>query len=86
VPDAPEQLARQVTAFVQELRQAELYKLPGVSETLEWTAALVALDQQVLDQDIVERTLGVVLKYQDDIESLKGDAVAAILDRVQAAT
>jgi MoxR-like ATPase len=59
VPDAPAQLARQVTAFVQELRQAELYKVPGIAETLEWTAALVALDREALDEAVVDATLGV---------------------------
>src|SRR6266508_2352920 len=76
VPEAPAQLARQVTAFVQELRQAELYKVPGIAETLEWTAALV--------ENVVEETLGVVLKYQDDVEKVRGEAVANMLNRVRA--
>jgi len=84
VPDAPEQLARQVTGFVQELRRAELYKVPGIAETLEWTAALVALDRDALDETIVEETLGVVLKYQDDIEKVQGEAVTNMLNRVRA--
>jgi len=84
VPEAPAQLARQVTAFVQELRQAELYKVPGIAETLEWTAALVALDRDALDESIVEETLGVVLKYQDDVEKVKGEAVTTMLNRVRA--
>ena len=84
VPQAPAQLARQVTAFVQELRQAELYKVPGIAETLEWTAALVALDRDALDETIVEETLGVVLKYQDDVEKVKGEAVSNMLNRVRA--
>ncbi len=84
VPEAPQQLARQVTAFVQELRQAELYKVPGVAETLEWTAALVALDRDALDETIVEETLGVVLKYQDDVEKVRGEAVTNMLNRVRA--
>jgi len=84
VPDAPTQLARQVTAFVQELRQAELYKVPGIAETLEWTAALVALDRDALDESVVEETLGVVLKYQDDIEKVRGEAVTTMLNRVRA--
>ncbi len=85
VPQAPLQLARQVTAFVQELRRAELYKVPGIAETLEWTAALVALDRQALDESVVEETLGVVLKYQDDVEKVKGQTVTAMLNRVRAA-
>jgi MoxR-like ATPase len=84
VPEAPAQLAQQVTAFVQELRQAELYKVPGIAETLEWTAALVALDRDALDENIVEETLGVVLKYQDDVEKVKGEAVTMMLNRVRA--
>lgn len=84
VPDAPARLARQVTAFVQELRQAELYKVPGISETLEWTAALVALDRDALDENVIEETLGVVLKYQDDVEKVKGEAVTMMLNRVRA--
>lgn len=84
VPQAPAQLARQVTTFVQELRRVELYKVPGVAETLDWTAALVALDQQALDPGIVEETLGVILKYQDDVDNVKSKHVKAILERVQA--
>ena len=84
VPQAPAQLARQVTAFVQELRHAELYKVPGIAETLEWTAALVALDRDTLDENVIEETLGVVLKYQDDVEKVKGEAVANMLNRVRA--
>jgi len=84
VPDAPQQLAHQVTAFVQELRQAELYKIPGVAETLEWTAALVALDRDALDESIIDETLGVLLKYQDDVEKVRGEAVTTMLNRVRA--
>ena len=83
VPQASVQLARQVTGFIQELRQADLYKIPGVAETLDWTAALVALDQQALEPSIVEETLGVILKYQDDVEKVKGENAKAILDRVR---
>jgi MoxR-like ATPase len=84
VPEAPAQLARQVTAFVQELRQAELYKVPGIAETLEWTAALVALDRDALDESVIDETLGVVLKYQDDVEKVKGAAAGHMLNRVRA--
>jgi MoxR-like ATPase len=84
VPEAPQRLARQVTGFVQELRQAELYKVPGIAETLEWTAALVALDRDALDESVVEETLGVVLKYQDDVEKVRGEAVTSMLNRVRA--
>ena len=83
VPQAPLLLARQVTGFVQELRRADLYKIPGVAETLDWTAALVALDQQALELSMVEDTLGAILKYQDDVEKVKGENAKAILERVR---
>jgi len=83
LPDASQQLARQVTCFVQELRRVDLYKIPGVAETLDWTAALVALDQQALEPGIVEDTLGAILKYQDDVEKIKGENAKAILERVR---
>jgi MoxR-like ATPase len=82
VPQAPAQLARQVTGFIQELRQVDLYKVPGVAETLDWTAALVALDQHALELSIVEETLGVILKYRDDVEKVAGENARAILERV----
>jgi len=83
VPQAPAGLARQITAFIQDLRQADLYKIPGVAETLDWTAALVALDKQALDPEIVEETLGVILKYQDDVAKVQGETVKQILNRVK---
>lgn len=83
VPDAPQALARQVTSFIQELRHIDLYKIPGVAETLDWTAALVTLDQRSLESDVVDDTLGVILKYQDDVGKIKGEAVRQILDRVR---
>jgi MoxR-like ATPase len=82
VPGAADVLSRQVAAFVQELRRAELYKVPGVAETLDWAAALVALDAKALDPGVVDDTLGVLLKYQDDIARMKGTNAKAILDRV----
>jgi MoxR-like ATPase len=84
VPGAPERLARQVTAFVQDLRTADLYKAAGVSETLDWAAALVALDRDVLDRDVIDETLGILLKNQEDIDSVRGERVGAILARVLA--
>ncbi len=84
VPEAPEGLSRQVTAFVQELRRADLFKLPGVAETLDWAAALYALDQQALSRDAVEDTLGVILKYQDDVEKVSGKTVQGILEKIGA--
>ena len=82
LPDAPQKLARQITGFVQVLREMDLYKLPGVAETLDWTTALMVLDQKALDPVIVDETLGAVLKYQDDVEKIKGESAAAILERV----
>jgi MoxR-like ATPase len=83
IPQASEQLARQITGFVQELRRVDLYKIPGVAETLDWATALVALDRQALDPGIVEETLGVILKYQDDVEKIRGENARAILERVR---
>src|SRR5687767_15825711 len=79
VPHAPARLAEQVTTLVQELRGLELYKVPGVSETLDWVAALVALDRQTLDPDTVEQTLGVVLKAKEDIDAVRGEPLAGLL-------
>jgi MoxR-like ATPase len=84
VPDASERLARQVTAFVQDLRTADLYKAAGISETLDWAAALVALDRDVLDRDVIDETLGILLKNQEDIDAVRGERVGAILARVLA--
>jgi len=84
VPAASERLARQVTAFVQDLRTADLYKAAGISETLDWAAALVALDRDVLDRHVIDETLGILLKNQEDIEAVRGDRVGAILARVLA--
>jgi MoxR-like ATPase len=84
VPGASERLARQVTAFVQDLRTADLYKAAGISETLDWAAALVALDRDVLDRDVIDETLGILLKNQEDIDSVRGERVGAILARVLA--
>ncbi len=83
VPDAPATLAAQVTGFVQELRQAELYKVTGVSETLDWVAALVALDKRELDAATIERTLGIVLKTQEDMQNLRGDRIQDMLNRAR---
>ena len=84
VPDAGDRLTRDVVGFVQALREGELYKLPGIAETLDWTAALVALDREALEPRVVEDTLGVLLKYQDDIGRISGEPARAMLDRVQA--
>jgi MoxR-like ATPase len=81
VPGISARLAEQVTAFVQELRTVELYKAAGVSETLDWAAALVALDREVLDADVIGETLGILLKNQEDIDAVRGDRLATILAR-----
>ncbi len=83
VPQASAELSQQVTAFVQELRQTDLYKIPGVAETIDWATALAVLDQQALDPEIVDETLGVILKYQDDVEKVTGKMASAILARIR---
>ena len=83
VPEAPRALSEQATAFVQELRQAELYKTAGVSETLDWVAALVALDEDRLAPERIDQTLGILLKNQEDIQTVRGEPVRAMLDRAQ---
>ena len=81
LPDAPRQLAQQVAAFIQELRETELYKIPGVSETLDWTAALMALNMRELEPAVIDDTLGIMLKYQDDIAAVRGEPARALLER-----
>ena len=83
VPEAPAVLAEQVTGFVQELRQADLYKVTGVSETLDWVAALVALDRQELDAETIDRTLGIVLKTQEDLQAVRGERIQQMLNRAK---
>ena len=85
VPHASRELARQVTAFIQELRQEELYKIPGVAETIDWVTALVALDQTALDESIIEDTLGVILKYQDDVDHVRSRVLHQVYSRANAA-
>lgn len=82
VPDAPELLAQQVVMFVQDLRDTDLYKRPGVAETIDWLNALVALDQRELDEGTVNDTLGALLKYQDDIRLVQGGVGKRILKKV----
>jgi MoxR-like ATPase len=84
VPGTSARLAQQVTAFVQELRTTDLYKKAGVSETLDWAAALVALNRQQLDSQTVHETLGLLLKNQEDIQSTGGERIQAILNRALA--
>jgi MoxR-like ATPase len=86
MPDLPETLAREVVAFVQRLRSADLTKVPGIAETLDWAAALEALGAKRLELEQVERTLGALLKYQEDLTLLKAGAAAKLLDEVGAET
>ncbi|NTU79395.1 MAG: MoxR family ATPase [Chloroflexales bacterium] len=81
VPGAGERLSRQVVMFVQELRRMDLYKLPGVAETLDWVTALIALDASELSAGVVEDTLGAILKFQDDIAQVRGKQVNELLKR-----
>jgi MoxR-like ATPase len=83
LPHASVRLAQQVAAVVRELRGMELYKVPGVSETLDWVAALAALDTEVLDVDAVEETLGVVLKTKEDLEMLRAHGIGDVLERAR---
>jgi MoxR-like ATPase len=83
-PGAGEALARQVVAFVQKLRQKDLFKLPGIAETIDWADALVQLDKVALDPQTIDDTLGVLLKYQDDIAKIRGAEAARLLDQVKA--
>jgi MoxR-like ATPase len=83
-PGASVRLAEQVTSFVQELRTTDLYKAAGVSETLDWIAALVALDRTELDPATIELTLGILLKSQDDIVSIRGERISELLNRARA--
>ena len=84
VPDVGADLAKQIVAFVQELRAMDLYKLPGVSETLDWSTALVTLSETELNPALVDNTLGTLLKYQDDIAKVKGHEAAAIIEKLKA--
>jgi len=83
VPGAGAELARQIVGFVQQLRSVELYKLPGIAETIEWTRALMELDAVVLDPVLVQHTLGLLLKYQDDIVKMQGSEAARLLEQVR---
>ncbi len=83
-PGASERLSQEVVAFVQRLRKMELFKLPGVAETLDWTNALTALDRLALDPQIVNETLGTLLKYQDDIARVHGSEAERLLSEVKA--
>jgi MoxR-like ATPase len=83
-PGAPNALSREIVAFVQRLRRMDLFKLPGVAETIDWSQALVALDALALDPETINNTLGALLKYQDDIARVQGSEAARILAEVRA--
>ena len=84
-PEASEALSREVVAFVQQLRTEDLFKKPGVAETIDWAKCLLALDVINLSPDVIADTLGAVLKYQDDIQKLHGSEAKRILDQARAA-
>ncbi|WP_444718902.1 AAA family ATPase [Paucibacter soli] len=86
VPGAGEALAKQIVGFIQGLRGIDLYKLPGIAETIEWSRALLELNALVLDPETVHMTLGVLLKYQDDIARVQGSEAARLLEQVRVAT
>ena len=83
-PAAPEALSRQVVGYVQKVRELDLFKLPGIAETIDWVHALMQLDAVALDPAMVNDTLGVLLKYQDDIARLQGSEAERILSEVRA--
>jgi hypothetical protein len=82
-PEAAETLSREVVAFVQRLRTEDLFKRPGVAETIDWAKCLVALDVLALDPQAVTDTLGALLKYQDDIARFQGSEAKKILDEAR---
>ncbi len=83
-PEAAETLSREVVAFVQQLRTEDLFKKPGVAETIDWAKCLLALDAITLSPEVIADTLGAVLKYQDDIQKLQGSEAKRILDQARA--
>jgi MoxR-like ATPase len=84
VPGCRDELSRQVVAYVQKLRQMDLFKSPGVAETIDWATALTELDRLALDPETVSDTLGTLLKYQDDIARIEGSAGGELLAEVKA--
>jgi MoxR-like ATPase len=80
LPEAGERLSRQVTLFVQALRKTDLYKLPGVAESLDWTSALMALDRQTLDPETIYETLTALLKYHEDVQMMTREEIAVLLE------
>lgn len=82
-PEAQDALSREVVAFVQRLRDADLFKKPGVAETIDWAKCLLALDVVQLSPEVISDTLGAILKYQDDIQKIQGSEAKKILDEVR---
>jgi MoxR-like ATPase len=80
-PEAPERLAKQIVAFTQALREVDLFKKPGMAETLDWARALLALGTIDLDEQVVDDSLGVILKYQEDVDSVRGDLARNLIGR-----
>ena len=83
VPNAGERLSAEIVAFVQKLREGDLFKNPGVAETLDWATALTELDEMALDPETVSNTLGVLLKYQDDIQQIQGSEAARLVEEAR---
>ena len=82
-PEAPALLSQEIVAFVQALRREDLFKLPGIAETIDWAEALTQLDKVALDPQAIDDTLGVLLKYQDDIARIQGSEAARLLNEVK---
>ena len=82
VPEAGDEFTRQVVGFVQRLREEDLFKVPGLAESIDWTRALLTLGRSSLDGDVVNETLGVLLKYEDDLARVRGEPALAILSEV----
>jgi len=83
LPGIDKQLSKQVVGFVQKLRNQDLFKSPGVAETLDWAEALTQLDKIALDSEAIDTTIGTLLKYQDDIAKIRGSEAAQILEQVK---
>jgi len=82
-PEAGETLSREVVAFVQRLRQEDLFKKPGVAESIDWAKCLLALDVIALSPEVISDTLGAILKYQDDIQKIQGSEAKRLLEEVR---
>ena len=83
VPDATQTLSREVVAFVQRLRGEDLFKKPGIAETIDWAKCLLALDAVALSPEVIADTLGAILKYQDDIQKIQGSEASALLENLR---